>query len=121
MSDPMMNDPMQDKLSTLNPVDMASMQQMKGAGQGPLAGITPETPIREFFEKMGIDVEGPVSQLKQFADKEIANGDPLNKAKSMAGPMPPGGGPGGSPMPDMPPGAPPPGGGGNPGLEGLMQ
>lgn len=114
-----MSDMLQDNLSTMNPADIGALKSQAAGGQGPMAGVSENTTIREFFGKIGIDVDGPVTQLKQFADSELSKADPLNKAEALAGgpggapPMPPGPRPGAGPAGPMPEGA--------PGIEGLMQ
>lgn len=117
-----MSDPIRDNMSMANPTDMAAMKQSKDAGMGQFAGMDKGTTVRDFFGKLGVDVDGPVTQLAELAKNQMKKGNPLGKMASMAeppagpGPRPqPPGGPGG------PPPMPPPGGpGGEPGLDGLM-
>ena len=98
-----MSDPMQTlkaNRSVFNPVD-ASMMAQEGE-------ISPDMSIREYFAKLGVDVEGPLSQLIDMAKDQMAKGDPLNKMKSIAGgPKPP-------PTGQPPMGQPPMGGMGQP-------
>lgn len=81
--------------SMLNPTDMAGM-----ASRG---DVSQDMTVRDFFQKFGVDVDGPVSQLANFAKKQVENADPLNKMQNMArgnqGNMPPRGMPQGRPMP----------------------
>lgn len=88
-----------ENMSVLNPTDRAMMKQ-SGA-------VTPETPIREYFGMLGIDVDGPMSQLAGAMKDQMAKADPVQKMQRLAGggpgmgqpaPMPQGGG--------MPQGAP---------------
>lgn len=111
-----MSDPIQDNMSITNPADMAAMKQAKDSGQGQFAGMDEQTSIRDFFGQLGIDVDGPVTQLAQFAKDQTQKGSPLGKMENIAGAIPPGG-------PDLPPGVPaqPPGAGGAPGIDSLMQ
>lgn len=110
MSDPSMMPPgggdplqaMKSKESLFNPADMA-MKASRG-------DVQPNMTVRQVFEKMGIDVEGPASQLTQLFQQQMQN-------RTMAGKMgmaQPAGGPRGAPPAPMP--SPGPGG-----MEGLMQ
>jgi hypothetical protein len=103
-------------MSMNNPADLAAMKQAKDSGQGRFAGMDEQTSIRDFFGQLGIDVDGPVTQLAQFAKDQVQKGNPLGKMENIAGAIPPGG-------PDLPPGVPaqPPGAGGAPGIDSLMQ
>ena len=110
-----MSDPIRDNMSVANPADLAAMKQGVDTGQGQFGGMDANTSIRDFFGKLGIDVDGPVEQLKKFSQDTMKNGDPLGKMENIAGGIPPGG-------PDLPPGVPPqPPGAGAPGMDGLMQ
>lgn len=117
-----MSDPLQDNMSFDNPADLAAMKQAKDSGQGKFAGMNEQTTIRDFFGQLGIDVEGPVTQLAKFSKEQQQKGNPLGKMENIAGATPPGGAPPEMP-PGMPPGAggPPPGAGGPPGIDSLMQ
>jgi hypothetical protein len=84
--------------SVLNPMD-ATMMAQEGA-------ISPDMTIAQFLQQEGIDVNGPVSQLQQFAKKQVQNANPMTKARNIAQ------GAGGQSQ------APPPAGGG--GLEDLI-
>ena len=75
--------------SIMNPADVSMMKQD--------GDIDPNMTVIEFLEQMGIDPQGPASQFKDFAMKQMENANPLNKMKGLAG--------GGSP-PGVPPGAP---------------
>lgn len=104
-------------MSLFNPTDLAASKQAKDAGKGSFAGMDESTSVRDFLSGLGIDVEGPVTQLMQFAKQNMDKADPLNKMENIAatapgGPAPGGPTPGGSPPPSPPPAA--------PGMEGLM-
>ena len=93
---------MQSKESLFNPAD-ATMKSARGDFQ-------PNMTVRQVFEKMGIDVEGPATQLTALFKTQMQN-------RTMAGKMgmaQPAGGPQGAPPAPMP--TPGPGG-----MEGLMQ
>lgn len=74
-------DAMKENRSMFNPTDVASMKQ-DVAGMG---GMGPDTTIRNYLGTMGIDVDGPVTQLTDFAKKQTDNADPLKKMQNMAG------------------------------------
>lgn len=80
-------DQMRGQRSVLNGTDMAARIQ-----ESP---IDPErTTLREFLEThMGLDVDGPVSQLMQWQQRQVQTKDPINKAT----PPPAGGNPPGRP------------------------
>jgi len=80
----------QQNQSILNPVDAASMKQ---GGQ-----ITPDMKISDYLRTLGIDPEGPLSQLQGAMKNQIGKAMPMNKMKSFAGG---GGAPGGAPEPSM--------------------
>ena len=84
--------------SIMNPVD-ASMMKQDG-------DIDPNMTVIELLQQMGIDPEGPASQFRDFAKKQMENSNPLNKMKGLAGGGMPS--PGGMPPQGMPPQAPPP-------------
>jgi hypothetical protein len=107
----MKGDAMKETRSMLNPVDLASMKQ-ESKGQ-----ITGDMSVRDFLAKVGIDVEGPATQLQQFAKKQVENADPIKKMQNMAAMGKGGGMQGGPPQGQPPQGAPPQGGG----LEDLMK
>jgi len=110
MSDPMQT--LQNNRSVFNPVDASVMAQ---EGE-----ISPDMTVREYFAKLGVDVEGPVSQLIDMAKDQMQKADPLNKMKSIAGGPTPGpkmGQPGIGQPPQMPQGRAPEA----PGLGGLIK
>lgn len=80
---------LKDNMSIFNPADAAAMKE---SGE-----ITVQTTIRDFFASKGVDVDGPITQLIQFAGDQAQKANPLNKMKAVAGQAP--GGP-----PGMPPG-----------------
>jgi len=90
-------DPIKDNLSMFNPTDLAMMKQ-GGA-------VDENTSVREFLTTMGIDVEGPVTQLAELAQKQVKNKTAMGKFQSIASK-----GQGQAPPPGMPPqgAAPPP-------------
>ena len=59
-------------------------------------GVTQSTTVREFLEGYGINVEGPVDQLKQMARGALQNANPAGRMKNMAGMA------GGGPAPQRP-------------------
>jgi len=98
-------DPVKQNMSMFNPVDMAAMKQ-SGA-------FTPDMKVKDVLLKIGIDPEGPATQLVEFAKKQHQNADPLGKMKNIASTAPQGepqGEPQGQPAVESPP----------QGLEGLM-
>jgi len=99
--------------SIFNPTDMAMMKQ---EGE-----ISANMTVREYFAKLGVDVEGPITQLVDLAKDQMQKGDPLNKMKAIAGSPaggPPMGGPPRGQLPQAPGGgvAPP-----TPGMSGLLK
>ena len=78
--------------SLLNPTDLAVMKQE----------MNPNMTVRDFLTQMGIDVDGPVTQLEQFAQKQVQNATAMGKMKNMAQ-APPVGGPAPAPGPTGPP------------------
>ena len=119
-----MSDPIKDNMSMFNPTDLGAMKQETDRNMGTFAGVNENTTVRDFFGKLGVDVDGPVTQLTELAGSQMKKGNPLGKMENMASP----GGPGPRPTPPggpgQMPGAPVPGGpapGGEPSLEGLMQ
>lgn len=86
----------------MNPADVSMMKQD--------GDIDPNMTVIEFLEQMGIDPQGPASQFKDFAMKQMENANPLNKMKGLAGGGPPPGAPPGAPqgLPGGLQGAPPP-------------
>ena len=89
--------PLQDNLSMLNPTDLAVMKQ-----QG---NIDQNMRVRDFLSQMGIDVDGPVTQLTEFAQKQTQNATAMGKMKNIAQANPQGRM--GSPQGRMPAGPPP--------------
>lgn len=89
-------DAVNQNLSMLNPTDLAMMQQN--------GMFDPNMSIREFFAGKGVDVDGPIMQFIEFAQREKENSDPLGKMHNIAAAS--GGGQPGMGAP--PPAAPPP-------------
>lgn len=113
MADPMMmggmpgEDPvanMEKNRSLLNPAD-ATMAMQEGK-------IRPDMTVREFLQQnMGIDVDGPVTQLIEASQKQLQNRTAIGKAANMAGQGgPPQRGPGRPAFVQPGQGGPPPGG-----------
>lgn len=96
-------------LSLFNPADAALMKQR--------GDVQPGMTIRDFFQKQGLDVEGPIDQLIQFAKSQMKSASPLGKVQEIGGGAAPGGMPEGMP-PGMPGGGAP---GGSSGLSDLLQ
>jgi hypothetical protein len=104
--------PVEKNLSMLNPGDAAMM-----AGSGK---FTPDMTVRDYFKQLGIDVDGPVTQLVQLAQKQTQNANPINKMRNIAadtalqkGGQPP-------TMPGVKPMVAPPGQPSPSGMEGLL-
>ena len=95
-----------DNLSVFNPADLA-MTKAQG-------NIDPNMKVSDYLRQVGIDPEGPLTQLAEFGKKQMQNGDILGKMNNIAGG--PGGAPGGAPPP-MPGGG---ATGGTPGMEDLL-
>lgn len=93
--------------SMFNPTDMSMMKQ---EGE-----ITPDMTIRDYFSKLGVDVDGPVTQLIEMGKQQMQKANPLNKMQAIAG-GPKMGQPQGQPPP-MPQGGPPEA----PGMSGLLK
>jgi hypothetical protein len=116
MADQMMQQPMGGKPSTeevmqrnrslFNPADTTIMEQR--------GEISMDMPIREFFAQRGVDVDGPLSQLAQLAQEEMAKNDPQKRMQELANSQP-------SPDPMAGGPAPPMGGGGQPPVDPMAQ
>lgn len=94
--------------SVLNPTDLSMMQQ---EGE-----ITPDMTVRDYFAKLGVDVDGPLTQLIEMGKQELQKANPLNKMQAIAGGPKAGPKPMGKP-PQMPMGGPPEA----PGMGGLLK
>lgn len=106
-----------------SPVDknLSAMTPGGAALMGSKAGASPNMSVGDYLKTIGIDVNGPVQQLIDFAQKQQANANPMNRVRNIAadtalqkGGQPPTQ-PGVKPM-VQPPGQPSPSG-----LQGLMQ
>lgn len=62
--------------SVMNPADLA---MMKEEGE-----ITPDMTIRDYFAKLGVDVDGPVVQLVELGKSQMQKANPLNKMQAIA-------------------------------------
>ena len=105
--------PVEKNLSVLNPQD-AQLQMASGQ-------ITPDMTVRDFLAQQGVDVDGPISQLAGFLDRQQQNANPINKMRNIAADTALQ--KGGSPMPAGKPGAAPGPQAAQPapgGLQGLM-
>jgi hypothetical protein len=71
-----MSDPIRANASIFNSADLGMMKQS--------GDFTRNMTVRQALEKLGIDVDGPVDQLMQFAQKNVENANPLNKMKNIA-------------------------------------
>lgn len=91
-------------LSPMNPNDLGLM-----AASGE---FTMNMTVAEWMQKVGIDVNGPMTQILDFVKRMQSNMDPLNKVRAM-GSMPRGASPPGAPgaPPQAQPQAPAPTGG----------
>ena len=75
--------PVKDNMSMLNPTDLAVM---KGTGQ-----VGGDETVRDVLAQFGIDVDGPATQLAEFAQKQVKNSSAMGKMKNMqpqGGPTP---------------------------------
>jgi len=61
--------------SPFNPQDMAMMMQDGDIG--------PNSTVRDFLEKLGVNVDGPISQLAEMFKSGMQNADPLSKMRSL--------------------------------------
>jgi hypothetical protein len=68
--------PVDKNLSALNPNDAALM-----AAKSP---INPGMTVADYLKQIGIDVNGPVQQLIDFAQKQQQNANPINKIRNIA-------------------------------------
>lgn len=91
----------QQSQSILNPTDLSMMVQD--------GKIRPDMTVNQFLEQVGVDPNGPVTQLMQMMNKQSQDANPVNKMQAIAGQAPGG-------MPPGQPAAPPQGGG----LRGLL-
>ena len=82
--------------------------------------VTPGMTVADYLAKMGIDVNGPVQQLIDFAQKQQQNANPMNRIRNMAADtaLQKGGGP--QNMPGVKPMVQPPGQPSPAGMEGLL-
>ena len=94
------SNPITQNLSMLNPGDGAYMKQQGMVKEG--------MTVRELLTNMGIDVEGPVEQLTEFARKQTENAGGISKMQNIA--ASPQGAPGGPQGPGGPTNPMPPGG-----------
>jgi membrane protease subunit (stomatin/prohibitin family) len=69
-------DPIEQSRSILNPTDAVAMVQ-----QGK---ISPKMTVREVFANLGVDVDGPATQLMELAMREREKAQPMNKMRQFA-------------------------------------
>jgi hypothetical protein len=62
--------------SVLNPTDVAMMKQ---DGE-----LRPDMSVRDYLGKMGVDVDGPVTQLLDALKGQREKANPLNKMQAIA-------------------------------------
>lgn len=89
---------LRDTRSVFNPTDSA-MNAAEGQGSQNMSVI-------EVLNKVGIDPQGPATQLRDFFMSQMKNADPLNKMRALAGggqARPPMQGQGASMRPQAPP------------------
>jgi len=70
------SDPMRKNASIMNPMDLA---MMKNDGMDP-NNMT----VNDLLQKVGIDPNGPASQLVEFSRKQVENGDMMGKMQNIA-------------------------------------
>jgi len=101
MSDPIFGkpgqDPIKNNMSMFNPVDAMAMK-------GPIKQNINDMQLGQFIESLGMDLEGPATQLVEFGKKQTENADMAGKMKNIGGGVPGSGSP-------VPPPVPPPQGG----------
>ena len=91
-------DPLKNTMSIFNPTDRAAM---KDGGQ-----FNEDMTVRDVLGKFGIDVDGPASQLVDFAKTQTKNSTAIGKMQGIAGTPP-----AGPAAPPTPPATPAPSGG----------
>jgi hypothetical protein len=84
-------DPLKNNMSMFNPVDAAAMR-------GPMRQNLENMSLGQFIESLGMDLEGPASQLVDFGKKQAENGSMAGKMKNIGGGVPGSG----SPVPPSP-------------------
>ena len=75
--------PVKDNMSMLNPTDLAVM---KGTGQ-----VQEGMSLGDYITSLGLDLDGPVGQLAEFAQKQVQNSSAMGKMKNIqpqGGPTP---------------------------------
>jgi hypothetical protein len=100
MSDPMFGvpgkDPIKNNMSMFNNVDAAALK-------GPMQQNM-DMPLGQFIESLGMDLEGPATQLVEFGKKQAENGSMAGKMKNIGGGVPGSGSPVPPPAPPAPQG-----------------
>ncbi len=71
---------MDEGLSVMNPQDAFLMAE-RGM-------LRKDMSVRELFSTLGVDVEGPVTQLSEMVQRETQKANPLNKMKAAAAASP---------------------------------
>ena len=85
-------DPIKNNMSMFNPVDAAAMKD-------PMQQNMQDLSLGQFIESLGMDLEGPATQLVEFGKKQAENGSMAGKMKNIGGGVPGSG----SPVPPPPP------------------
>jgi len=71
-------DPVRKNVSIMNPMDLASMKQ-----SGDFANIESMT-VSDVLSQLGIDPNGPATQLVEFGKKQVQNADMVGKMQNIA-------------------------------------
>jgi hypothetical protein len=79
-------DPIKNNMSMLNSVDAAAMK-------GPMQQNIDNMSLGQFIESLGMDLEGPATQLVEFGKKQAENGSMPGKMKNIGGGVPGSGSP----------------------------
>jgi hypothetical protein len=87
-------DPIKNNMSMLNPVDAAAMK-------GPIQQNLNDMSLGQFIESLGMDLEGPATQLVDFGKKQAENGSMAGKMENIGGGVPGSGSPVPPPVPPV--------------------
>lgn len=63
----------------LSPMNPSDAKLMAASGQ-----LSPDMTVRDYLGKMGVDVDGPVTQLLDMGKRMQENADPMMKMKNIA-------------------------------------
>lgn len=72
------SDPVRKNTSVFNPLDLAAMKQ-----SGQFEGAE-DMKVVDFLPMIGIDPQGPMSQLTEFMQKQVENADMVGKMQNIA-------------------------------------